>query len=394
MEPANYLRLRAEEIIEQAVAPSAPGSQPERAVAGFRHLVGAAMALHGAGLIAAPEADAVIAEAADALAVRGVDWLLTGLGAPELTQLHHTAGPGPPERLQRVVAVGRTLSPQPAPGRAPRPARRPEEAAEVSLVLTSVEVWADRGIVRLVDGGGAASDWELWPAPGPQDMAMTVELTLGRPVDVVLAEGAATAPLGARASRAGAGTYLEWLAWQQLAEVRRLPTIEVMNEARGRVESASAAFSALELAAGQGWPVDAGAAFHAALLGACLVDPGPSDAPAAPVPPAWSRIVGSPAVPAGLREVLPVAGRLPDDAGGWTLTSVEDWVDHWRLVAVGFPTSPGCVWAAVDDAGSAYGGSVAGPSAIRFDPGLGDGWSSLTVSVVDAGEVVSIEVRR
>ena len=382
MEPADYLRLRAEEVIEAVVAPCPPGWQPGRVVAGFRHLVGAAMALRGAGLVAGPEADAVIAEAADALAVRGVDWLVTGLGGPELTQLHHTAGPGLPERLQRVVAVGRPLP------------SRWQGAGETSLVLTSVEVWADRGIVRLVDGEGTASEWELWPAPGPQDVAMTVELTPGRPVDVVLGEGAPSAPLGARASRAGAGTYLEWLAWQQLAEVRRLPTIEVMNEARGRVDSAAAAFSALGLAAGQGWPVDAGAAFHAALLGACLVDLGPSDGPGAPVPPAWSRIVAPPARPAGLREVLPVAGRLPDDAGGWTLTSVEDWVDHWRLVAVGFPTSPGCVWAAVDDVGSAYGGSVAGPSAIRFDPGLGDGWSSLTVSVVDAGEVVSIEVRR
>ncbi len=264
----------------------------------------------------------------------------------------------------------------------------------MGLVLTSVEVWADRGIVRLVAGDCTASQWELWPPPGPQDVAMTVELTPGRPVDVGLGEGATTTPLCASASRVCAGAYLEWLVWQQLAEVRRLPTVEVMNEARGRVESASAAFSALGLAAGEGWPVHAGAAFHAALLGAGLVEPGPSDVPAAPVPSAWSRILRPAAVPGGLREVVPVAGRLPDEAGGWTVTSVEDWTDHWRLVAVGLPTSPGCVWAAVDGNGSVYGGSPVDTSAVRFDPGLGDGWSPLTVSVVDAGELVTIEVGR
>ena len=98
--------------------------------------------------------------------------------------------------------------------------------------------------------------------------------------------------------------------------------------------------------------------------------------------------------PPGLREVVAVAGRLPASAGGWVIASLEDWEDHWRLVAAGFPDSPGCVWTAIDDEGRAHAGAPVAEFAIRFDPELRPGWRSLTVSVLEVGEVLSVEIRR
>ncbi|MBW3555666.1 MAG: hypothetical protein KY454_01880 [Actinobacteria bacterium] len=375
MEPENYLRLRSEEVIAEAEGPSGDGAATltEEIAAALQELVDAGLALAGAGLVAASALDAVLAETADALAVRGVDWLVTGL--PELSTLHRWARAEPPAALEGVVPVGRVV-----PG-------------SDGGVLTSVELWSDRWILRFVDGDGVDSICELSPAPAPGDGTMIVEMKPGCAVSVDLDDAVAVGTLAVQRSAAGAPTYLEWLARQQLAAVRRCPTVETMNGAHSRLVAAAAAFGALGSPGPQRDAYGVGATFHAALAGAGWVE-GDGGGSAAPVPPAWARIVQPASGDRGLRRVIAVAGRLPDSAGGWTVGSLEDWGDHWRLLAVGFPEAPGAVWAAVDDAGGAYGGAPVGDTTIRFDPGLGAEWRTVTVCLLDAGEVLSLEIRR
>ncbi|MBW3615304.1 MAG: hypothetical protein KY439_08360 [Actinobacteria bacterium] len=377
MEAENYLRLRCEEVIAGAQRTCEDGAPPltDEVADALQDLVDAGLALAGAGLVAASRVEAVLAETEDALAVRGVDWLVTAL--PDLSALHGCSEAEAPAALERVVSVGRAV---PAP--------------DGTRVLASVELWSDRGMLRFVDEGGTDSACELRPAPGPGDGPLVVEMTPGRAVSINLGDAAAVATLAVRTSRAGAGAYLEWLAWQQLAAVRRCPTVAAMNHARSRLRAAAGAFRALGLVGPDRQPAAVGATLHAALVGAGLVETAAGDGPPVPVPPEWARVVQPGSGDRGLRRVVAVAGRLPDSAGGWTVASLEDWADQWRLVATGYPDSPGSVWAAVDDAGCGHGGAPVGHSAIRFDPELRPGWRWVTVSVVDAGEVLSLEIRR
>ena len=374
MEPENYLRLRSEDVIVLAEEAAGDVTAPSAEVVAtaLQDLFDAALALCGVGLLAPSRAEAVLAETAEALAVRGVDWLVTAL--PELPALHGSGPAAPTGRLERVVAVGRVVP-----------------AAGGARVLTSLECWSDRGILRFVGDDGMDSVCELTPAPGPSAGAMIVEMTEGCAVTIELGDAVEVAPLASRATRAGAALYLEWLAWQQLAAVRRDPTVETMNEARGRLEAAAGALAGLSLVGHDRDRIAVAGAFDAALVGAGLVEP---TVDVRDPPPEWARMVQPPAGPAGIAEVVAVAGQLPADDGGWAIASVEDWADHWRLVASGFPDSPGCIWTAVDDDGRTYAGGPVTDFAIRFDPGLRPGWRTLSVSVLEVGRVRSLDIHR
>lgn len=374
MEPENYLRLRSEDVIALAEEAAGQVATPSAEVAAtaLQDLFDAALALCGVGLLAPSRAEAVLAETADALAVRGVDWLVRAL--PDLPALHGSGPAAPPGRLERVVAVGRAV---PAP--------------DGAQVLTSLESWSDRGVLRFVDDDGIDSACELTPAPDPAAGAMIVEMTEGCAVTIELADAVEVAPLACRTTRAGAALYLEWLAWQQLAAVRRNPTVETMNEARGRLEAAAGALGGLSLVGHDRDRAQVAKAFHAALVGAGLVEPTED---VGETPPGWARMVRPPAGPVGLAEVVAVAGHLAPDAGGWTIASIEDWGDRWRLVAFGFPDSPGCIWTAIDDEGRTYAGAPVTDFAVRFDPGLRPGWRTLSVSVLDVGRVCSLDIHR
>ncbi len=373
MQPENYLRLRSEDVIALAEEAAGEVATPSAEVAAtaLQDLFDAALALCGVGLLAPARAEAVLAETADALAVRGVDWLVRAL--PDLPALHPPGPAAPPGRLERVVAVGRVVP-----------------AAGGAQVLTSLECWSDRGILRFVDDDGTDSACELTPAPDPAAGAMIVEMTEGCAVTIELGDAVDVAPLACRTTPAGAAVYLEWLAWQQLAAVRRNPTVETMNEARGRLEAAAGALGGLSLVGHDRDRAQVARAFHAALVAAGLVEP---TVDVGETPPEWARMV-RPAGPVALAEVVAVAGRLAPDAGGWTIASIEDWGDHWRMVAFGFPDSPGCVWTAIDDEGRTYAGAAVTGFAIRFDPGLRPGWRTLSVSVLEVGQVRSLDIHR
>ncbi|HET9444175.1 MAG TPA: hypothetical protein VFO65_12675 [Acidimicrobiales bacterium] len=177
--------------------------------------------------------------------------------------------------------------------------------------------------------------------------------------------------------------FLERLAWQQLALVRRRPAVEVVNGARARLAAAARAL------VGAGAVVDDPArlvdAFDATLAAAGLVERYGPDGAGAGAPAAWLGLVTG--------------------ATG-----------HWCLPAGGLALSEACVWSAVDDAGGAYGGApddpgpllgpgtgrepprsrpqnAEGAGLIRFDPGLPAGLGHVTVLAVDAGRALELVVR-
>jgi hypothetical protein len=341
------LRLRVEDLL--ALHREAPAAD---VVVALDALEAAALALVGAGVVERARGTAIVAEAVDALVARGAAWLAPAVPDLDVTRLYDaTAGGGRPQ-LRRVVGVATTL---------------------VHGTITSVELWSDRAVARVVDAVGGVGPSHVVGAAGVDDRRLDLrEGGGGGVVSVDLA--------GGRLVREVPGTIVEATVDRHLDALVALETaaatgfgatdLDALNGARARLAAAvdaldpDAAVAVLErFDAAVGSGPDAGGAASPLLL-----------------------------------EVVPVAQRF---FGGW-LTSVEVWSDHWRAVVVGEEGAVRRRWtarAAATGAGGVgevhtFGGVALDDDVVRFAGALPLDWSVLVLEGHGAGDVLELEVRR
>jgi hypothetical protein len=323
VEPEVYLRLRAEELIADANRPA------YELLEGLGAFSETAHALVGAGLLAADVAQRVTIETADALVVRGATWIDPSL--PELPsdeQLHAAvAGPGD-QTLRQVVPIGTTL----------------ETSEGDRRTVTTMEVWADSGIVRYADEVGGAGAFTFMPPPDNSEQSLVMQISPGRSVSIDFARGAPVRDASVRTGPANPALYLERLSWAAAAAGDEAPML-----------AAARTFADL--------------GYH---------DLAPTPLPLDPAP-AWNE--------ERLVTVVPLALRLP---AGYA-ASLELWINHWRLQLPGVGVGAGAVWSATDDDGGRYGGSALVLGTVRFRPAAPEG-SRLTVCVLTHGDATEFEL--
>lgn len=334
------LRLRVEELL--ALHREAPAAD---VVEALDALEAAALALVGAGVVDAAHGHAIVAEAVDALVARGASWLAPALPDLDVTRLYEaTAGGGRPQ-LRRVVGVATTLP---------------------TGTITSVELWSDRAVARVVDADGAVAASHVVGAAGVDDRRLDLRDGAGGVVSVDLAGGRVVREVPGVLVPADVARHLDALVALEAAVASSASSagaagLAVLNGARARL---AAAVEALD-------PAQADAAlgrFDAAVV-------------AAPDP------IGAPL----LLEVVPVAQRF---FGGW-LTSIEAWSDHWRAVVV---PEDGAVAVAKRWTARAgdhrFGGVALADDVVRFEGALPLDWSVVVLEGHGAGDVLELEVRR
>lgn len=327
------LRLRAEELV--ALAPFGPVAE---VVAELDAFEAAAAALEGGGLLPPERSTALVSEVVDALVVRGAAWLAPVVPLLDVSRLYDTAAGARQPLLRRVVPVLAPLGP---------------------ATVTSVELWSDRAVARMVAGDEVAAS-HVVGAAGVDDRRLQLRDASGAAVAVDL--------LGGRVARESPGAveppsidrYLAALFTIAVAEIRRDPSVAQLNRQRGRVGAAARAVAPDEAEA---WL----ARFDEQVAA-----------------------VGDVATAPFLLEVVAVAQRF---FGGWLL-SVELWSDHWRAVVVEEDPTARPWWTATDERGDAFGAGVLAPDVLRFDPALPLGWTQLRLERHHGAEVLAIEVAR
>lgn len=348
MDPERRLRARVEELVAATAAPSLELYAQYQAV-GDAVRFGAI-----AGLVATSRARKILQDTDDALAVRGIEWL--ELAAPDLPDVVdlHVAGSAPARgELQRVVPVGALL----------------ETHDGQRSTIASLDVYADRTVVRTTRGDAAPSSWEFSPSPDAADPTLLIEISPGRSAGVDLTRFAAASDVSARMRSIGAGELIERYGWQQLALVARENTVESMSNAARRIRAAA---ELLDLP-------DAAARFDATL------------ARVAAAPPAAAA--DQAARDAAPLSVVPVAARVRlDGTRTVTFLSIERWRSSWRLVVEGVSMTSWRVWTAVDDAGGEYGGAFVAPGIVRFDPAFREGAGTVTIATIDGGRLAEVGV--
>ena len=333
------LRLRAEDVI--ALAAPAPVADVAAELDAF---AAAASALEAAGVLPADRSPALVSEVVDALVVRGASaWLSPTVPVLDVTRLYDATAGAQGPLLRRVVPVAAPLD---------------------GGTVTSVELWSDRAVARVVDADGAVGASHVVGAAGVDDRRVELRGASGGVVAVDLAGGRAAREDPGVVVAGAAGRTVEALLLQAVAQARADRSEDGLNGARSRLAAAVDA-----LAAGGGDGDGVLGRFDAAV--ADLVAPS-----AAPF----------------LLDVVPVARRF---FGGWLL-SVEVWSDHWRAVVVPEGGSvPGrWGWTAVDGDGRRFGAVALDDEVLRLDPALPLDWSVLVLERHGGGEVLELEVRR
>lgn len=330
------LRLRAEEVV--ALAAFGPPVEVMAELASFET---AARALAGAGVLPGERSTDLVSEVVDALVVRGATWLAPAVPALDPTRLYDASAGGHGPRLRRVVAVGASLD---------------------HGTITSVELWSDRAVARLVGADGAVLPSHVVGAAGVDDRRLDLRDATGGTVGVDLTGGRPVRESPGRVEPSSVDRHLGAVTALAVATVYRDDSIDALNAARLRLEVAARTLAperTAEVLAG--FDAAASASVAVGRDGAAVLD-----------------------------EVVPVAARF---FGGWLL-SVERWSDHWRAVIVPEdPTSP-AEWTAVDDRGRTYGSLPLDGEVLRFDPHLPDSWSWLRLERHAGGEVLAVEVQR
>lgn len=328
------LRLRAEEVV--ALAAFGPPVEVMAELASFETTAGA---LCGAGVLPPERSTGLVAEVVDALVVRGASWLTPAVPALDPTRLYDASAGGHGPRLRRVVAVGARLD---------------------HGTITSVELWSDRAVARLVGRGGAVLPSYVVGAAGVDDRRLDLRDSAGGTVGVDLGGGRPVRESPGRVEGSSVDRHLDAVEALAIATVHRDPSLDALNAARVRLDTAAQALDP----DGTAERLDR---FDAAV----------AEAPAG---------AGEPE----LAEVIPVAVRF---FGGWLL-SIERWSDHWRAIIVPEDASETAEWTAVDGDGHAYGSWPLDGEQLRFDPPMPASWSELRLERHARGEVLAVEVRR
>lgn len=329
------LRLRAEELV--ALAAFGPVAEVMAELDAFD---AAASALAGSGILPPERSTALVGEVVDALVVRGASWLAPIVPALDVTRLYDTAAGGRQPLLRRVAPVLAPLG---------------------SGTITSLELWSDRAVARMIGPDGVVVPSHVVGAAGVGDRRLELRDPSGAAVAVDLTTGRVARESPGEVVRSSVGQHLEAVLTSAVAGARRDPSVHELNRLRVRIASAA------EVVAPAG-TADLLDRFDAAVL---ALDTSPTAAPF-------------------LLEVVPVAQRF---FGGWLL-SVELWSDHWRAVIV--EEDPGSLrwWTATDDRGDTFGGAAMDAEVVRFDPALPLAWSTLRLERRHADEVLAIEVVR
>jgi hypothetical protein len=335
------LRLRAEEVV--ALAAFGP---PVEVMAELATFEAAAFALCGAGVLPPGRSTDLVSDVVDALVVRGASWLAPAVPALDPTRLYDASAGGQGPQLRRVVAVGARLD---------------------HGTLTSVELWSDRAVARLVGPDGEILPSHVVGAAGVDDRRLELRDAAGGSVGVDLTEGRPVRESPGRVEPSSVDRHLAAVEALAVATIHRQGSVDGLNVARGRLETAAGTL----------------APERAAELLARFDDAVAAVAVAA-------ETAGSGAGGIVLAEVIPIAARF---FGGWLL-SVECWSDHWRAVVVPEDPADRAEWTAIDDRGRAYGSTPLDREVLRFDPPLPASWSEVRLERHARGEVLAVEVRR
>lgn len=329
------LRLRAEEVV--ALAAFGPPIEVMAELTSFETTAGA---LCGAGVLPPDRSTALVAEVVDALVVRGATWLTPAVPALDPTRLYDASAGGHGPRLRRVVAVGARLD---------------------QSTITSVELWSDRAVARLVGPDGAVRPSYVVGAAGVDDRRLELRDSAGGTVGVDLGGGRAVRESPGRVEASSVERHLGAVEALALATIHRDRAVDALNAARARLDTAARTLD------------PDGVAERLARFDAAATE---SPAPSA----GGSELV----------EVIPIAVRF---FGGWLL-SIERWSDHWRAIVVPEDAADPAEWTATDDEGRTYGSWPLDVEQLRFDPPLVASWGELRLERHARGEVLAVEVRR
>lgn len=332
------LRLRAEEVV--ALAAFGPPVDVMAELASFETAAGA---LCGAGVLPPERSTGLVSEVVDALVVRGASWLAPAIPALDPTRLYDASAGGHGPRLRRVVAVGESLD---------------------QGTITSVELWSDRAVARLVGPDGEVLPSYVVGAAGVDDRRLDLRDAVGGTVGVDLSGGRPVRESPGRVESSSVARYLAAVEALAVATIRRDRSVDALNAARARLEVAAVTLDPEEVA-GRLARFDAAARDVEATTG-----------------------TGDGA--GVLVEVVPIAVRF---FGGWLL-SIEQWSDHWRAIVVPEDPADPAEWTAAHDDGGTYGSSSLDGEVLRFDPPLPRSWSTLRLERYGGGEVLAVEVTR
>lgn len=405
------LRLAVEDIL----VAMAGGAGPDEVTASLLELASTCRVFVAADLVGCQVADAVLAEAHDAVVLRGHPAPLRLPPLPDVGDVVVAAAAGvapggPPPELVAVAPVCRPVR-----------LRSGEEA-----MVTSVELWSDHTVVRVacslgvqpgedgaVDGATVSQSWVLGRVePGTARLVVTpgsvvasdrrvpnseMELELSGAVPV--APAAAPAPPAGAGTPAGAPGALAALAEDHLAQIRRFGHGQPVAVARGAIRAAAGAL------ARAGIPADDVAGDLDAVLvaaGYLVPPPGPGRRPRAD----WEGVLAAPHGGTALRRVVPIARRVEaGHARTALLVSLEDWSGEWRLRAMGAGQrgwASSLPWRARDDRGRLHvgrwlsserarpGGAEEGD--VAFVPGLDPDCRWVTIGVGTVPTVVAVRV--
>lgn len=329
------LRWRAEDLV--ALAAHAPAPDVAAELDAFE---AAAMALEAVGGVPAERSLALVGEVVDALVVRGASsWLAPTVPVLDITRLYDaTAGARGPQ-LRRVVPVAASLD---------------------HGTVTSVELWSDRAVARLVGPDGSVAPSHVVGSAGVDDRRLDLRDASGGAIAVDLTGGRAQREAPGIVVSTSVDRYLDGVLAREAAGARRDPSVEGLNAARARL----------------GAVVD-------------VLDPERTAEVLARYDSSVAAASAGGAAPF-LLDVLPVAERF---FGGWLL-SVEVWSDHWRAVVVPEEVGARWAWSAFDGDGRRFGGTHLDDDVLRFDPVLPLDWSRLVLERHGGGEVLELVVER
>ena len=328
------LRLRAEELV--ALAAFGPVVEVMAELEAFE---AAAAALESSGLLPPERSTALVGEVVDALVVRGAGWLAAVVPALDVARLYEVAAGGRQPLLRRVVPVVATLG---------------------SGTVTTVELWSDRAVARVVGQDGAILASHVVGAAGVDDRRLELRDPSGAAVGVDLTSGRVAREAPGVVEASSVERHLEAVVTREIGSARRDPAVDELNRARTRLLAAARAI-APERAG------DLAQRFDRAVAG-------------------MAGVISAPF----LLEVVPVAQRF---FGGWLL-SVEVWSDHWRAVILEEDPTALRWWTAVDDQGDGYGGAPLDVDVVRFDGPLPLAWRTLRLELHHCPDVLAVEVAR
>lgn len=330
------LRLRAEEVV--ALAAFGPVAEVMAELEAFD---AAASAAEGCGLLPAARSTALVAEVVDALVVRGATWLAPVVPALDVSRLYDVAVAGRQPLLRRVLPVAATVGED---------------------TITSVELWSDRAVARVVDRDGEVAASHVAGAAGVDDRRLDLRDGAGGALGIDLGGGRVARESPGRVVASSVERHLAAVLTLAVAAARRDPRVEVLNAGRARVAAA-----------------------------ASLVAPAATDELLARFDDEVAPLSSPRRSPSTfLLEVVPVAQHF---FGGWLL-SVELWSDHWRAVVVEEDPTRRPSWTATDGRGDTYGAAALDRDVLRFDPPLPLDWTSLRLERHLGGEVLVVEVSR